>query len=114
MFFVGFSNVLDEWLEKLVEKSGMTFRGGIPRIWTLELIRQVNTVSNWVSCVVDFWLDSILGGYINEFSIDCTHSYSTVEREFFKDPRERYLRSLSTWIKMLLCDKGIMRMESDY
>jgi hypothetical protein len=84
------------------------------RNWTPELIQQVNTISNQISCTVDFWLDSVLGGYITEFSIDCTQSYSVVEREFFKGPHGRYLKSLSTWIKMLLCDKGVMKMESDF
>jgi hypothetical protein len=63
---------------------------------------------------VDFWLDSVLGGYITEFSIECTQSYSVVEREFFKGPCGRYLKSLSTWVKMLLCDKGVMKLESDH
>jgi hypothetical protein len=78
------------------------------------LIQQVNTISNQISHAVDFWMDSVLGGYITEFSIDCTQSYSVVEREFFKGPHRRYLKSLSTWIKMLLCDKGVMKLESDH
>jgi hypothetical protein len=77
------------------------------------LIRQLNTVSNKVSHTVDFWLNSVLGGYITEFAIDCTQSYSVTEREFFKGPHGRYLNTLSTWIKMLLCDKNVMKMESD-
>jgi hypothetical protein len=81
------------------------------RNWTPELIRQVNIVSNWVSRAIDYWLESVLGGYIIEFAIDCTQSYSVMEREFFKGPRGRYLKLLSTWIKMSLCDKGVMKME---
>jgi hypothetical protein len=49
-----------------------------------ELIQQVNIVSNSIFHVVDFWLDSILGGYTTEFTIDATQYYSTMEREFFK------------------------------
>jgi hypothetical protein len=55
----------------------------------------------------------VLGGYVTEFSIDCTQSYSVVERELFKGPCGRYLKSISMWIKMLLCDKESMTMESD-
>jgi hypothetical protein len=80
---------------------------------TLELIRQLNTISNNVSLVVDFWLNNILGGYITEFVVDCTESYSFAERYFFKGPRKRYLSALSTWIKMLLCDKNVMKMDYD-
>jgi hypothetical protein len=84
------------------------------RNWTLELIQQVNIVSNKISHTVDFWLDNVLEGCITEFNIDCTQSYSVAEREFFKVPHGRYLKSLSTWIKKLLCDKGVMKMESDF
>jgi hypothetical protein len=34
------------------------------RNWTPELVIQLNSVSNQTTHVVDFWLDSILGGYI--------------------------------------------------
>jgi hypothetical protein len=112
IFFVNFSNVLAEWMQRLAEKN-ITFRFVFSRSWTLESIQQVNTINNQISCVVDFWLDSVLGGYINEFSIDCTRSYNVVERELFKSLCGRYLKSLSTWIKMLLCDKGVMQMEYD-
>jgi len=54
----------------------------------------------------------VLGGYFTEFVIDCTQSYSVVERELFKGPHKIYLKSLSTWINMLLYDKGFMNMES--
>jgi hypothetical protein len=58
-------------------------------------------ITGWIVC----W------EVITEFSIDCTQSYSVVERELFKGLCGRYLKSLSTWIKMLLCDKGVMKME---
>jgi hypothetical protein len=78
------------------------------------LIQQVNTISNRISPVVDFWMDSVLGSYITKFYIDCTQSYSVSEREFFKGMCEIYLKSLSTRIKMLLCDKVVMKMEYDF
>jgi hypothetical protein len=52
-------------------------------------------------------------GYITEFVVDYTHSYSVVERDLFKGPRGRFMKSLGTWINMLLCDKCVMTMESD-
>jgi hypothetical protein len=113
IFFVDFPNILEEWIQRLVEHNGR-FLTVVPKNWIPELIRQVNTISNQVSHTIDFWLDSILGGYITEFSIECTQSYSVAEREFFKGPRGRYLKSLSTWIKMLLCDKGVVKMKSNF
>jgi hypothetical protein len=48
-----------------------------------------------------------------EFAVDCTQSYSVAERDFFKGLRGRFMKALGTWIKMLLCDKCVMMMESD-
>jgi hypothetical protein len=70
-------------------------------------------ISNKVSCAVDFWLNNVLGGFITKIVIDCTQYYSVIEREFFKGLREIYLSALSTSIKMLLCEKKVMKMESD-
>jgi hypothetical protein len=79
-----------------------------------ELIQQVNTISNSISHAVDLWLDNNLGGYATKFTIDENQYYSTLERDFFKGSRGRYLKSLYTSIKMLLCDKDVMKLESDY
>jgi hypothetical protein len=48
-----------------------------------------------------------------EFAVDCTSRIVSAERDFFKGPRGRFLKALGTWIKMLLCDKCVMTMESD-
>jgi hypothetical protein len=61
-----------------------------------KLVRQLNYVSNKTSHVVDFWLNNILVGYIMEFSIDCTQSYSIAERDFFKGTHRRFMKSLGT------------------
>jgi hypothetical protein len=76
---------LIEWLGRLVENVGR-YRVEALRNWTPEQIRQFNMVSNKVPLAVDLWLNNILGGYIIEFSVDCTQSYSVVERDFFKGP----------------------------
>jgi hypothetical protein len=51
-------------------------------------------------------LDRILGGYIL--------SYIVAEMDFFKKVHGRFMKLLGTWINMLLCDKCIMTMQSDY
>jgi len=75
-------------------------------------INQLKSVRNSISRVVDFWFDSILGGYITEFAVDTIKSYSVVEREFFRGPRGKYLNFLKLWTKILLCEKGVLRMDS--
>ena len=67
---------------------------------------------NSISRVVDYWFGSILGGYITEFAVDTVKSYSVAEREVFKGPRGKYINSLKLWTKMLLCKKGVLRMDS--
>ena len=76
--------------------------------WSDQLVREVTSVSNTISRAIDFWVDSILQGYITEFAVEAITSYSESERNFFQGPRRRYLLSLSTWIKILVYEKGIL------
>jgi hypothetical protein len=95
-----------------VENTGR-YQNTALRNLTPKLVSKLNSVNNKTSRAVDFWLDSILGVYITKFVVDCTQSYSVVERDFFKGFRGRFIKSLGTWIKMLLCNKGMMTMEFD-
>ena len=63
--------------------------------------------------IVDFWLDSIVVGFIIEFAVDTVKSYNAAEQEFLHIPRGRYIILLYTSIKILLYNKGVMTMESD-
>jgi len=60
--------------------------------------------------VVDHWLDQIIVGLITEFVVDTSISYSETERCFLKGPRGKNVKSLNSWIKMLLCEKRIMQL----
>ena len=72
------------------------------------MVCEVASVSHAISRYVDFWVDSILQGYITKFTVESMTSYSEAERNFFQGPRRRYLLSISTWIKMLVYEKGIL------
>lgn len=78
------------------------------------MIQQLKGINNPISHAVDFWYDSILEGYVTEFAVNTVKSYNATKREFFKGPRGKYLNSLKLWTKMLLCEKGVVRMESDH
>ena len=78
--------------------------------WTLEIIQELQETDNKASRAVRVWLDSILEGYITEFMVDNNKSYSESERKFFNGPRGRFLLSLQLSIKMLVCEKGILKM----
>ena len=89
------------------------FQGGEPTFWNSELIQLLKEVDNRASRDVKVWLDSILEGYIIEFIVDTVKYYINIEREFFKGPRGRFLLSLQLSIKMLICEKGILKMNFD-
>lgn len=77
-------------------------------MWTPELVRTLEASEYKIAWSVDHWLDQIIGGFITEFMIDTTMSYSETKRRFLQGPRGKYIKSLNTWIKMLLCEKWIM------
>jgi hypothetical protein len=68
-------------------------------------------MNNKFTRTVDFWLDSIVAGFITELAVDTTKSYSAAEQEFLHKPHGRYIQSLYTSIKILLYKKGVMMME---
>ena len=107
IFFCSFPCELYEFLAKLADGQG-TWKLDNPIVWTPELVRHLEGSKNKIIRVGDYWIDSILGGFITEFVIDTSVSYSEDERQFFKGPRDKYLKSLKTWIKMLLCEKRVM------
>ena len=56
-------------------------------------------------------MDSILEGYITKFVVNTTKSYSKAGTEFFNGPIGRFLLSLQLSIKMLVYEKGILKMD---
>ena len=70
------------------------------------MIEELQEVEKKTSRAIELWLDSILEGYIDEFTGDTTKSYNEVEREFFNEPRGRFLLSLQLSINMLICEKA--------
>ena len=77
------------------------------------MIQELQEIDNKALRAVQVWLDSILEGYITEFAVDTNNSYNETEREFFNEPQGRFLLSLQLSIKMLVCEKGILKMHLD-
>ena len=75
------------------------------------MIQRPRQTYNPISGVVDFWLNRLLEGFITEFSVDTLKAYSKAKRIFFKGYHGKYLNSLDMWIKMLLCKKGVLKLE---
>ncbi len=113
IFFVGVHVELHEWLSRLTERKKNFKEDQLPDR-TPKRIKLLKSVNNEVSRAVDFWTTRTLEAYVTEFAIDTQTSFSEEERRFFKGPRGKYLNSLSLRIKMLLAEKGILLIQSDY
>jgi len=109
IFFASFPSELYEWIVRLADGQGR-YKLDQPIVWTLELVCKLEASEDKIARAVDHWLDRIIGGFITEFAIDTTVSYSEAERCFLKGLRGKYINSLNTWIKMLLCEKRVMRV----
>ena len=68
IFFATFGNELYDWLSKLTDKNIFKKKRNI--VWTPELIQIVKNLDNPITRIVDFWLVSVLEGFIIEFAID--------------------------------------------
>jgi hypothetical protein len=112
VFFATFPSELHSWLARLADCSGHT-KSDKPAQWNQEVVQILKNIDNIVSRAVDFWLTSLLSGFIIEFVVDTVKAYSEAERQFFKCYRGKFLNSLNLWIKMLLCDKGILQLRSN-
>ena len=106
-----FGNELYDWLSKLTDTSIFKKKRNI--IWTPELIQAVKNLDNPITRAVDFWIVSVLEGFVTEFAVDHIKSFSEAERYFFKGYRGKYLKYLNLSINMLLHEKGTMDLVSD-
>ena len=50
-----------------------------PIVWTPELVHRLEALEDNIMCVVDHWLDQIIGGFVTEFAVDTSVSYGEVE-----------------------------------
>lgn len=85
IFFASFTSELYEWIVKLADSQGRC-RLDKPIVWTLELVHKLEALEDKVVRAMDHWLDQIIGGFITEFVVDMTVSYSEAERRFLKGP----------------------------
>ena len=82
-------------------------------VWTPEVIQTVKNLDNPITKTVDFWLASVLEGFITEFAVEQRKSFSEAEWYFFKGYRGKYLNSLKLSVKMLLHEKGVLDIYLD-
>ena len=54
--------------------------------WIPELVQRLEASDDKIKCVVDHWLDLIIKGFITEFVVNTSVSYSEAEQCFLKGP----------------------------
>ena len=113
IFFDHFHIELHQWLSRLTERRTNFQTQRIPA-WTPARVNLVQNVNNEVSRAVDFWTTHTLEALVTEFAIETSTSFSDAERQFFKDPRGKFLNLLGLRIKIILAEKGILLFESDH
>ena len=106
-----YGNELYDWLSKLTDQNIFKKKRNI--VWTPELIQTVKKLDNPIMRTVEFWLASVLEGFVTEFAVEQRKSFSEAECYFFKGYRGKYLKSLNLSIKMLLHEKGTMDLVSN-
>jgi len=62
---------------------------------------------------IDFWFSQVKEGYIIEFVVEYTNSFSEAKNKFVEGPRKQMLKEIPIWIKMLFLEKGIVCMDPD-
>ena len=112
VFFATFPSELHPWLARLADCSGHVQSDKLTQ-WNQAAVQKLKNTDNVVSRAVDFWLTSLLSGFITEFVVDTVRAYREAECRFFKGYRAKFLNYLNLWIKMLLCDKGVLQLRSD-
>ena len=76
-YFCYFPELLHEWILRLKD----THPNNRIRLveWTPKNIAWLERVNNKFTHTVDFWLDNNVLGFINEFEVDTTSSYTTTK-----------------------------------
>jgi len=109
IFLCSFPIELYEWITNLADDQGRWRLDGLI-VWTQKLVRRLEAFEDKI--IVNHRVDRIIGGFVTEFMVNTSVSYSEAERRFFKELQGNYLRSLNTWIKILLCEKRVMQLPS--
>lgn len=84
IFFHSFLIKLYEWISKLADVQ-RRWRPNGSIVWTSKLVQRLEAFEDKITRVIKHQLDHVIGG-----------------------PRGKYLRSLNTWIKMLLCKNRVI------
>jgi len=63
---------------KLMDSSGRWRLDG-PILWTPELVHKLEASEDKITHAINHWLNRIIGGFVTEFVVDTSVSYSVAE-----------------------------------
>ena len=75
VFFATLSSELHSWLARLAYCTGHV-QSEKPTQWNQAVVQKIKNTDNVGSQVVDFWLTSLLSGFITKFVVDTVKAYS--------------------------------------
>ena len=75
VFFATFPSELYSWLVRLAACSAQ-IQSDKPTEWNHEAVQRLKNTDNTLSRAVDFWLTSLLSGFIIEFAVDTVKAYN--------------------------------------
>ena len=84
IFFATFPIVLHEWLSRLADNKTWT-QSDRSVEWSPEKIERLKHTNKPISREVDFWLNSLLEGFVTKFAVYILKAYINAERYFLKD-----------------------------
>jgi hypothetical protein len=110
IFWVKFPKEFFHWKKRLQESP--EFQGQANNIcaWDTQTLAALQRLDCPVTRVVDFWVSTMLEGYIIEFAAENHQYFSWAEEIFKKGVRGRILREIPLWIKVFLIEEGMLIM----
>jgi len=83
IFFTSFPTELYEWIAKLADSQGR-WKLDNPIVWTLELVCRLEASEDKIARALYQYLNRIIRGFITEFAVDTSVSYSKAKWWFLK------------------------------
>jgi len=107
---VEFPYLLYEWM-KIKTATNYALWPLEPMVWDRATFDRLKELENKWTRSINLWFSRVKEGYIIEFFVEYSDSFTEVEKTFVKGPRKHMLEEISLCIKKLFMEKEMMHME---
>lgn len=111
-FWYKFPKDLYNWLRELKRQSPSSRLTRACHSWTSSETALLQQLDNERTRVVDLWMRTTIEGYVVEFATKSYQCYSKAEEMFNFELRGELIGEISTWIKMLLVEEGLLSLST--